>query len=570
MRRIVSTRSLGLVLGMSIVGSTCSYAQPTNQPAAGTPSLIFSTYLGGSQCGGCSNPRTYAQNAASDAAGNTYVTGATRATDLPVLHAFQSKPAPHAEISAYVAKFDPAGKLLWLTYLGGNAQTTAVGCAALPDGGVVVDGITSSIKPEPFPMTSSAYQSDYAGGDADYFVSVFDKDGNLRYSTYLGGGGTEGSDFVDNNSNGNNLAADGLGLVYLVGTTDSGGSKKPKFPVTPNAIQPDMDGGSDAIVAIIDPGKSGQDSLIYSSFLGGSGGEKGHAAAVSANGDFITAGGYTDSDDFPTTKNAYRKDPPDSGWVSNGFIAQVTSTKPGDPSSEYKIRYATYLGGKKAGAREDVYGMTMDQNGIIVATGRTVSPDFPTTWPTVFHDASFLGLNKSNDSPYMVKIDPSKENDASLVYGTFLGGAATQKDGGGGGFDTSVGFDNKGNVYVAGEMTSRGVQYTYGTYSEAPELFPYTVDALIKALPDSGSTIASQHATFMQIVPSGAWLGYSTYLGGSGSDRAYGLAVDPNGNVVVTGVTSSKNFPVKNPALIWPHNPDGVQNAFITKFSFSQ
>jgi hypothetical protein len=71
----------------------------------------------------------------------------------------------------------------------------------------------------------------------------------------------------------------------------------------------------------------------------------------------------------------------------------------------------------------------------------------------------------------------------------------------------------------------------------------------------------------MQVTADGKQLGYSTYLGGTGTDRAYGLAVDPAGNVVVTGLTSSSNFPLKNPAQTWPGN--NVENGFIAKFSFS-
>jgi len=64
----------------------------------------------------------------------------------------------------------------------------------------------------------------------------------------------------------------------------------------------------------------------------------------------------------------------------------------------------------------------------------------------------------------------------------------------------------------------------------------------------------------------GSQLNYSTHLGGKGNDRAYGLAFDPSGNVVVTGLTSSLDFPLKNQAHPWP---GGKQNAFIAKFAFS-
>ena len=66
---------------------------------------------------------------------------------------------------------------------------------------------------------------------------------------------------------------------------------------------------TDAFLAIIDPGKSGRDSLVYSSFLGGDRDDKGHAVAVNAIGSLVTVGGFTRSYNFPTTANAYRSHP---------------------------------------------------------------------------------------------------------------------------------------------------------------------------------------------------------------------------------------------------------------------
>ena len=152
--------------------------------------LVFSTYLGGSVpfvSGG--NAFTFAQNAACDAQGNTYVTGATTVSDLPgTTNAYQPAPAPGSTMSAFVAKYNPAGQLLWCTYLGGNNQSMGVGVAAMPNGGVAVVGITTSDASFPTP---NAYQPQN-NGQSDYFVTVFDANGNLQYSTYLGGSGLEG------------------------------------------------------------------------------------------------------------------------------------------------------------------------------------------------------------------------------------------------------------------------------------------------------------------------------------------------------------------------------------------
>ena len=93
---------------------------------------------------------------------------------------------------------------------------------------------------------------------------------------------------------------------------------------------------------------------------------------------------------------------------------------------------------------------------------------------------------------------------------------------------------------------------------EAPEDFVFTRNALFNTLQGSFDAI------FSQIAPGGASLGYSTYLGGTANDRTYGLAVDPNRNVILTGLTFSSDFPLKNPAQTYPGN--GYRNAFIAKF----
>ena len=567
-RRIIchSVASLLFVVSALVAsGQSFQYSQQA-QATQGTlyPYLIFSTYLGGTKpCNGCNDARTFAQNVGTDTHGNVYVTGASRASDLPVLNAFQPAPAPSAEMTAFVAKYDSAGRPLWLTYLGGNNQSMGIGVAVLPnDSGVAVSGATSSDAREPFP-TKNAFQEHNNGGDSDYFVTVFDADGHLLYSTYLGGSETDGTGFTDDNSNGNNIAADAHGLVYVVGTSQSGATVPIGFPVTPNALQNHMRGPSDAFLCIFNPAKSGADSLVYCSFLGGHSNEKGHSVAVNAAGDFITVGGYTDSDDFPTTSNGYRDHPAPSGFTSNGFVAQFKCSKPGDPAAEFTPRYATYLGADSSEARDDTYGIALGPGGLIVATGRTESADFPMTGSehlSIYNKAPYLKPRTSGDEPYLVKIDPSLEGKASLVYSTFLGGGAP--DGEWGSFCTSVGVDSRGAAFVGGEANSPGVEYVpFPIPTTAPANFPYTRNALIP-VPQG-----SYDAVFVQISPTGAWLSYSTFLGGTGNDRTYGLAVDPAGNVVLTGLTSSDDFPVKNPAQPWP-GIENEQNAFVTKFSF--
>jgi len=557
------------LLIITLMLSSCGQSQEGRESVTlpETPTLIFSTYLGGSTpCDSCgTTTHTFAQNTATDSQGNIYITGATEVSDLPLLNAWKNQPAASSTLSAFVVKYDPSGKMLWGTYLGGNNQSQGTGIAAMPGGGAAVVGMTTSDGAGPFP-TLNPYQTDY-NGQSDYFVTVFDGDGNVLYSTYLGGSGMEGEapgNYSDDNSNGNNISVDAQGLVYVTGTTDSsGGSGAITFPVTQNAIQSGLAGSTDAFLSIIDPTKAGQASLIYSSFLGGSNSEKGHSVAVNAAGSLIAVAGYTNSSDFPTTSNGYRSNPAPSGFQSNGFIAQFMSSLPGNLSSQYTARYSTYLGGDSKESRDDVYGITLYSNGLIVATGRTQSADFPmldSSFPSIYNSAPYLKKGTSNDEPYVVKIDPSLSGEESLVYSTFLGGGSTT--GGGGAFCTSVAVDSNGNAYVGGETNNaQGVLYTPSSVpAVAPQLLPYTQDALFPAFQGGESD-----AILMQVSPDGSTLSYSTFLGGEEGDRTYGLAVDPNGNIVISGLTFSSDYPVKNPAQTWPGNT-GSQNAFVTKF----
>ena len=217
--------------------------------------------------------------------------------------------------------------------------------------------------------------------------------------------------------------------------------------------------------------------------------------------------------------------------------------------------YSTYLGGDSKTARDDVYGVTMDPTGLIVATGRTQSKGFPMTQggPTIFNSAPYLEEGKSGDEPYLVKINPALPGPASLVYSTFLGGGSAS--GQWGSWCTSIAVDARRASYVAGETDAQGAPYVPADL-KAPQTFPYTPNAFLQA------PQGSEDALLMNINPSGGNLDYSTYLGGTRSDRTYGLAVDPDGNVVLTGLTFSSNFPAQN----WPGNV-GYQNAFVSKFS---
>jgi hypothetical protein len=247
--------------------------------------LVYSTYLGGSSF----DP---SRGIAVDRKGNAYVGGTTASFDFPTTpDAFQPAFAGGAQ-DAFVTKLNRRGTaLLYSTYLGGSGLDTGfggVGLAVDEDGNAYVTGATNS--PD-FPTTPGAFQTAFAGGAFDSFVAKLNRRGTaLLYSTYLGG---SGSDFGLGD-----VAVDEDGSAYVTGTTNS-----PNFPTTPDVFQPAFAGGAnDAFVTKLN--RRGT-ALLYSTYLGGGGSDRGRDIAVDEDGNaYVT--GSTDSANFPTTPGAFQ------------------------------------------------------------------------------------------------------------------------------------------------------------------------------------------------------------------------------------------------------------------------
>lgn len=168
----------------------------------------------------------------------------------------------------------------------------------------------------------------------------------LSYATYLGG---------VNQDRGNSVAVDAAGNVIVAGVTYS-----PDFPVG-NALQPQKGGFGDAFVAKLNPAG---DALVYSTYVGGGGGDEARGVAVDESGNAYVAG-YTDSWDFPATSTI---GPPE--WRKNVFVIKLDVTG--------VLTYATEIGGSGS---EDVHGIAVDAGGRAHIVGMTSSPDFPVVDP---------------------------------------------------------------------------------------------------------------------------------------------------------------------------------------------
>jgi hypothetical protein len=252
--------------------------------------LVYSTFLGG-------NNIDQGSAIAVDASGNAYVTGNTDSTDFPTTAgAFQTTNAGAASTGdAFVTKLNPSGSaLVYSTYLGSSGDDDwGHGIAVDAAGNAYVTGTAAAAD---FPTTPGAFQTSGGGG----FITKLDSAGStLVYSTFLNGAGGIG------------IALDADGNAYVTGTTNS-----VNFPTTAGAFQPAPGGSNDAFVLKLNP--TGSDP-VYSTYLGGSGGEVGSAIAVDADGNaYVT--GSTNSVNFPTTAGTSQ------GTIAgdfDGFIAKI-------------------------------------------------------------------------------------------------------------------------------------------------------------------------------------------------------------------------------------------------------
>lgn len=319
--------------------SGTSDAFVTKLNAAGT-GLAYSTYLGGS-----STESGFAITV--DASGAAYATGQTSSSNFPTQTPYDGT---RNGSDAFVAKFTPAGTALaFSTFLGGSSSEAGRGIAVDASGAVYVAGQTASTN---FPRVNAAQTTYGAGTDA--FITKFNATGNtLAYSTYLGG---SGSDIA------RAIALDGAGNAYVTGETAS-----TNFP-TRLPFQAANGGGTrDAFVAKL--GATGN-TLDYSTYLGGSANDVGHALAVDSAGNALvvgdTASGHTATRPFPrqdALQNTY------GGGTADAFITWLTAA--GD-----SLTFSTFLGGL---TYDQARGVRLNVQGEAFVVGLTDSRAFPTT-----------------------------------------------------------------------------------------------------------------------------------------------------------------------------------------------
>lgn len=301
-----------------------------------------------------------------------------------------------------------AQELKFATYLGGGGGEATRSVAVDPQGNIYVTGRTDS--PD-FPLKNAIQPQSRAYSQT--FVTKFRPDGELIYSTYLGG---------SSNDAGMAIAVDAGGNAYVTGNAHS-----TDFPVTAKALQANSGGAVDAIVYKLDAAGN----VAYATYLGGSDNDLGEAIAVDGSGNVYVAG-RTYSRDFPVSPNALQevalRGSPDA------FVTKLDASG--------NLVYSTYLSGHNPTV---AYGIAVDESGEAVVVGETSALDFPTT-----PGAAQAGPGRtsrygvlSNDA-FIAKLSA---DGGSLVYSSVWGGAGSDSA-------HSVTLDATGNAYITGLTTN--------------------------------------------------------------------------------------------------------------------
>ncbi len=400
----------------------------------------------------------------------------------------------------------------------------------------------------------------------------------LTYSTYFGGSGSEAcsgiagiviAGVLSPPSGCPAIAIDASSNIYFAGTTTSA-----DFPVvpaasaTPHAFQTALAVAPDVFVTKLNAAGS---AVVFSTYLGGDGVDT--TTGVAADSAFnVVVAGTTTSTNFPTSSaSAFQATPAGAG--AHVFVSQL------DPVGE-TLLYSTYLSGN---GTESARGLALDPRNKIYVIGATTStnqPDATHSFPATLGAIQTASLGTSQF--FVSKIDPTLIGFPSLVYSTYFGGGDPLNGvtlGGG------IAVDANANVYITG---GTNFQHTGSATTDFPILNAYQgcLDTPPPATPPTtapscSTSVTAPDAFVAKINPaaaSGAQLIYSSYLGGTGDDVGYGIALDSGLSVYITGSTSSTDFTIPssttpfqrcldNPANPSPC-PTGVtaSDAFVGKF----
>lgn len=500
MRRSRGWSPLAIAAALSMGASALPPLAAAQEPAPSQ--LVYSTYFGGT------NAEEMGSEIELDPAGNVYLTGGTVSRDYPFTDVAPDRDRDRDWAVAPVTKLSPSGEIAYSTFVAGAAF--AQGLAVDAAGNAYVTGYAY----EDVVTTPGAFDQTNNGED-DAFVAKLDPDGNVVWTTVLGGELPDG---------GTDVEVDAAGDVYVTGYTFS-----EDFPVTAGAFETERPGGYDAFVAKIESDGS---ELVFATYIGGEGSERGIELTGDPTLDVDQEGrvhvaGLSTSRDFPTTSLAF-------GYPrrSNAFVSTLSA-------DGADLLFSTVVGGSSSDGASDV---EVDSSGRIYLAGNTRSADFPVSDGAF--DSSFDRFDRHDGDGFVLRFLP----DGSLDYATYLGGRGGEELG-------AIEPLDDGTAWVAG---SGGTGYP--TTADAFDPYPPASDRAERwaRVDPAGDVVVTR------VDADGSGLGYSTFLGGTTYELARDLELSGD-EVVLAGYSESHNFPTTVDAVRLTADEPAPHNMFLAR-----
>ena len=502
------------------------------------PTLVFSSYTG-------SNADNWGFTATYDAFGDLYSGGNVQNFGYPV--------TPGAYQVSYggggfggngfacdmaIAKFNPTGSaLLFATYLGGSDNEQPQSLVVDGSNNLIIFGTTYSSN---FPTTGGCYDNSY-NGLGDMTISKLSSDGTtLLSSTFVGGSGEDGLNtdpgFSTTGPLKYNYSDEARGEIIYDGNNNyivASCSQSLNFPTTAGTLQPGYAGGlQDGVLFKIN---SGLTTMVWSTFIGGSGVDAVYDVVIDASNDLYIAGGTTSSN-LQTTPTSLH--PGYNGGVADGFLQHISN-------AGNTLLAGTFIG---TGSYDQTYFVELDNTGNVYTTGQTEGA-YPVS-PGVYTNA--------NGKQFIHKMSPDF---TSTFYSTVFGKGSTYPDIS----PTAFLVDTCENVYVAGwgRCLSQGGAFTPGNVTG----MPVTANAY-------QSTTTGCDFYFFVLNPDAVALAYATFFGGNFSQEHVDGGTsrfDKNGVIyeaVCAGCGGNNDFPT-TPGVVSNTNNSFNCNNGVIKLAFN-
>jgi hypothetical protein len=473
-----------ILLYLLIVNILCN-------PTISYSQLIFSTFFGGNDYDSFIDMNI-------DTIGNIYLSGNTQSLNFPTTPGAYHTDPLHDTINSFtifITKFDPdCTNLIYSTFIGfGNCRCMEID----KKGNSYITGWSGN----DYPTTPGAFDRSY-GNKNKVFLTKLNISGNaLIYSTLLGGN--------DLGSVGMKMIIDSVEDIFITGNTSS-----KKFPTTNGAFDISQNGLGFLGDAFVTKINLNNNSLIYSTYIGGTNDDGGTGIKIDKEGNaYVT--GETYSNNYPISIGAF--DTTINGTMDI-FISKLNNNGSG-------LIFSTYLGGKYEDGSTSI---EIDQYDNIYITGGTYSNDYPMS--SKAFDRTFSGKRDI----FCTKLDSLGD---SLIFSTFIGYSNDNAA-------SDLMIDSDCNIYITGCTTSDKYPVTCNAYDTSFN-GGFFYDCILTKLSNDGRNVI-----------------YSTYLGGNGYDVGRTLFLDSLNNIYIAG-EAMNNFPTTKGA--YSENINGGTDGFVIK-----